>query len=103
MIAARVALGSRMFSSSAAHTKIAFIGLGNMGLPMAKNLVSAGYLVKAYDVSEKPMDELEALGAETADTVNDAVTEADVIITMLPGDRLVEKVYYGSDGETGIL
>ncbi len=79
-------------------TKIAFIGLGNMGSPMAKNLIKAGYDVAGFDLSEKAVIDLCALGATGAVSISDAVSGADVVVTMLPNGTIVKAAYNGEDG-----
>jgi 3-hydroxyisobutyrate dehydrogenase len=70
-------------------TTIAFIGLGNMGGPMARNLVSAGLAPVVYDI----VPELATAFDTAAATLADAVSNADIIITMLPGDNAMRAVY----------
>ncbi|MGF6822962.1 2-hydroxy-3-oxopropionate reductase [Microbacterium sp. ZKA21] len=79
-------------------TSIAFIGLGIMGLPMAKNLVTAGFDVTGYNRSQEPIDKLVAAGGTGANSVADAVKDADVIITMVPDSPDVAGVVQGPDG-----
>ncbi|MDN5820524.1 MAG: 2-hydroxy-3-oxopropionate reductase [Brachybacterium sp.] len=79
-------------------TKIAVIGLGIMGLPMAKNLVAAGHDVTGFNRSRGKIDALVEAGGKGADSVADAVREAEVIITMLPDSPDVEAVVGGEDG-----
>ena len=79
-------------------TTIAFIGLGIMGAPMAAHLVVAGHDVIGVNRSRPAVDELAALGGRGADTVAEAVTQADVVITMVPDSPDVEDVAYGDDG-----
>lgn len=71
---------------------VAFIGLGAMGTPMASRLVSAGYPLHAYDVAEQAREALRNLGAQVADTAEQAVTAAGVVVLMLPNSDVVEKV-----------
>jgi 3-hydroxyisobutyrate dehydrogenase len=79
-------------------TAIAFLGLGNMGLPMALNLHGAGHRVAGYDVSPHAiMRWLEAGGNMAADT-GAAVREADVVITMLPAGPQVHEAYLDEGG-----
>lgn len=78
--------------------KIAFIGLGNMGSPMAKNLLKAGLNVEVFDLNPNAVEELTALGASSADSVQQAVQGADVVVTMLPASQHVQSVYLGQDG-----
>ncbi|MCG5258581.1 NAD(P)-dependent oxidoreductase [Cupriavidus gilardii] len=66
--------------------KIAFLGLGTMGLPMAINLVKAGHAVRGWNRSPAPMMKLAALGAESAATPREAAADADVMISMLADD-----------------
>jgi 3-hydroxyisobutyrate dehydrogenase len=78
--------------------RIGFIGLGNMGLPMAHNLVKAGHAVTGFDVSEYSTDRLAADGATAARTVAAACQDAEIMITMLPAGQQVREVYLGGDG-----
>lgn len=71
---------------------IAFIGLGNMGCPMAANLVSAGYTVRGFDVSPQAQQQAQAARVAVAPSVADAVKGAQVILTMLPNAALVAQV-----------
>lgn len=66
--------------------QIAFLGLGTMGLPMAANLLKAGYKVRAWNRSPGPVDKLVAQGAQGAATARDAAHGADIVITMLADD-----------------
>ena len=77
---------------------IAFIGLGIMGLPMAKNLVNAGYNVTGYNRSDKAGNELAAAGGTKAASIAQAVADADVIITMVPDSPDVQDVTLGAEG-----
>ena len=84
-------------------TRIAFIGVGNMGLPMLRNLLVAGHQVRAYDVSPDALAEAVRAGAGGAVNLADAVTAAEVVITMLPEGRHVRAVYLGDGGNDGIV
>ncbi|RJG21002.1 3-hydroxyisobutyrate dehydrogenase [Massilia cavernae] len=75
---------------------IAFIGLGNMGAPMAHNLLRAGYRLSVYDLSAAAMDALATAGAHRAATAADAVREADIVISMLPANEHVRDLYLGA-------
>ena len=77
---------------------IGFIGLGNMGLPMANNLIDAGYKLKVYNRTAEKAQPLIDKGAELADTPLDAITLGGIVITMLPNDKVVEGVVLGEDG-----
>jgi 4-hydroxybutyrate dehydrogenase/sulfolactaldehyde 3-reductase len=76
---------------------IGFIGLGNMGRPMAANLARKGFSLRVYDVKREPVQALEALGAERAVDVR-GVAAADVIFTMLPDSASVLEVVGGRGG-----
>ena len=81
--------------------KIGFIGLGNMGGPMAANLVKAGHEVTGYDVVAASLDKLAAGGGKAAGSLPEAVAGQDAVITMLPAGRHVEQVYLGDGGVLG--
>jgi 3-hydroxyisobutyrate dehydrogenase len=78
--------------------KIGFIGLGNMGLPMATNLVKAGYAVTGFDISANALTALAQAGGQVAGSAAEAVRSADVIITMLPAGQHVRDVYLNQGG-----
>ncbi|WP_327705562.1 2-hydroxy-3-oxopropionate reductase [Streptomyces decoyicus] len=78
--------------------KIAWIGLGIMGSPMAENLIKAGYTVTGYTLEADKLERLAAAGGTAATSVAEAVTDADVIITMVPASPHVEALAYGPDG-----
>lgn len=79
-------------------TKVAFIGLGAMGLPMASNLQRKGFALTVYDVAPDRATELVKLGAKNAASIAAAVREADVVVTMLPATKHVEEVILGAQG-----
>ena len=79
-------------------TRIAFIGLGNMGGGMAANQAKAGHQVRAYDLSAEAIQRAVSAGCIAAATVRDAVMDAEVVLTMLPAGQHVRSVY-----ETDIL
>jgi 3-hydroxyisobutyrate dehydrogenase len=74
-------------------TTVAFIGLGNMGGPMAANLVKAGHDVIGFDLVSVSMDEAKANGVRAADSARAAVKNANVVITMLPAGKHVVSVW----------
>jgi 3-hydroxyisobutyrate dehydrogenase len=76
--------------------RIGFIGLGNMGLPMAQNLIKAGHSVTGLDVSKSQVDKLVAAGGKAAGSVKDAASGVEVLITMLPAGAQVREVYLGN-------
>ncbi|GLU37378.1 3-hydroxyisobutyrate dehydrogenase [Pseudomonas sp. NBRC 100443] len=79
--------------------RIGFIGLGNMGGPMARNLLKAGHTLTVFDLSKKAVEELFELGAMKADSpAKVAQSEVEVIITMLPASAHVKRVYLGEEG-----
>jgi 3-hydroxyisobutyrate dehydrogenase len=78
--------------------RIAFIGLGNMGGPMAANLVKAGHSIAAFDMSKPAVDRIVAAGGESAASANAAATDAEAIVTMLPAGQHVRQVYLGDQG-----
>ncbi len=77
---------------------IGFIGLGNMGGPMAANLVKAGHDVRGYDMAEAAMEKFQASGGTPAKTLADAVGPAETVITMLPAGQHVRAVYLEDGG-----
>jgi len=79
-------------------TTVAFIGLGNMGLPMAKNLLGANMVVQGFDLSADARSALVTAGGEAFETIAEAVKGADVVISMLPSGAIVKSVYEGDDG-----
>jgi 3-hydroxyisobutyrate dehydrogenase len=78
--------------------KIGFIGLGNMGLPMALNLIKAGHQVRGFDVVAKGVEALKSAGGAAANGVGAAASDCEVLITMLPAGEHVRQVYLGPDG-----
>ncbi|WP_300317330.1 3-hydroxyisobutyrate dehydrogenase [Idiomarina sp.] len=77
---------------------VGFIGLGNMGGPMASNLAKAGHKVKAFDLSEEALKAVVADGAQAAKTAEEAIDGAEFVVSMLPADRHVKGVYLGDNG-----
>ncbi|KAJ7322439.1 hypothetical protein JRQ81_018726 [Phrynocephalus forsythii] len=94
------AAGVAMASSRAmaSKTAVGFVGLGNMGTPMAKNLVKHGYPVIAHDVFPEACKEFQELGTQVTDSPADVAEKADRIITMLPSNPNVIEVYTGPSG-----
>ena len=74
-------------------TRIAFLGLGHMGLPMAHNLVKAGHEVHGFDLVPAAIDAARAAGIPVASSGADAVADADVVITMFPAGKHVIAAY----------
>ena len=78
---------------------IAFIGVGNMGCPMAENLMKAGKSVKVFDVSKKMLEIAKDKNLETAENLDDLIVDhVDTVITMLPEGKHSKEVYLGDNG-----
>ncbi|HKG24751.1 MAG TPA: NAD(P)-binding domain-containing protein, partial [Thermomicrobiales bacterium] len=77
---------------------IGFIGLGNMGGPMSRNLLNAGHRLRVFDLAPAAVDRAVAAGAQPATDITDATTGTDVIITMLPAGEQVREVYLDDAG-----
>ncbi len=75
--------------------KIGFIGLGNMGGPMAANLVKAGHEVRGFDLATQAVDALAKAGGKSASGIAAAVEDAEIVITMLPAGPQVRAVHGG--------
>ncbi|MDO6611679.1 3-hydroxyisobutyrate dehydrogenase [Shewanella sp. 1_MG-2023] len=82
---------------------VAFIGLGNMGGPMAANLIKAGMTVTVFDLVPAAVEALTAQGALSAKTACGAAASADFVITMLPAGKHVRHLYLGDDDTKGLL
>ena len=82
---------------------VAFLGLGHMGGPMAVNLVRAGYPVAGFDVVPAALEAARAAGVPTAAGAEEAVSGADVVLTMFPSGRHVLDAYRGNGGRRGLL
>jgi 3-hydroxyisobutyrate dehydrogenase len=78
--------------------KIGFIGLGNMGQPMAQNLIKAGYPVCGYDLEPAKLDKFSAAGGIAVRSLDVASMGVDLVITMLPAREQVREVYLGQGG-----
>ncbi|MBX3488100.1 MAG: 3-hydroxyisobutyrate dehydrogenase [Parvibaculum sp.] len=78
--------------------KVGFIGLGNMGGPMARNLLKAGHELKVFDLSEKAVAGLVEAGAAKASRASDAARNVEFVVTMLPAGEHVRSVYLGDEG-----
>ncbi len=78
--------------------QIGFIGLGNMGLPMAQSLIKAGHPVCGYDLSAAALDKFAAAGGIAVRSLDVASMGVDVVITMLPAREQVREVYLGQGG-----
>lgn len=83
--------------------KVAFIGLGNMGGPMAENLLKAGHQVCVFDLSQEALTRLQAAGAEVAADARTAVRDVDFVVSMLPASQHVESLYLGEQGIAQVI
>ena len=79
-------------------SKVAFIGLGNMGGPMAHNLIKAGHSVTGFDLSADALKALDDAGGKSATTAAEAVQGAEVVVSMLPASQHVAGLYLGEAG-----
>ena len=84
-------------------TTIAFIGLGHMGLPMARNLLKAGFALRVFDLLQSAVDSLATEGATPAASAAEAVAGASVVVSMLPASRHVEGLYLGESGLMALI
>ena len=78
--------------------RVGFVGLGAMGMAMARNLLKAGFQVAGYDVQQEPMDLLKRDGGAPSDSPAHAAADAEVVITMLPHDDAVRSAVLGPQG-----
>src|SRR3954452_8827083 len=78
--------------------RIGFIGLGNMGLPMAQNLVKAGHAVRGFDVTNVAVERANAAGVGASGDLAQCVRDADLVLTMLPEGRHVRSAYLDAGG-----
>jgi len=102
MLQSTIINSARLFSSSsrctAAEGTVGFVGLGNMGGHMARNLLKKGYPVIAYDVSQDNLAALKADGGSVASCPAEAAAGVSTVVTMLPESTHVKQVYAGDDG-----
>jgi 3-hydroxyisobutyrate dehydrogenase len=83
--------------------RVAFLGLGHMGGPMAVNLVKAGYEVTGFDVVPAALDAAREHGIPVAASAAETIPRADVVLTMFPSGQHVLDAYRGGDGQPGLL
>ena len=84
-------------------TKIAFIGLGLMGVPMAKNLLNAGHQMVGFDLNNEVVAKFsDDKGFRFVATPEQAIEDANITILMLPDSSIIDSVLWGNDGSTGI-
>ena len=79
-------------------TSVGFIGVGNMGNPMAENVLNKGFPMTVFDKSAKTMENLVKAGAKAAASAGDVVAASEVTLTSLPGSPEVEEAYLGGGG-----
>lgn len=84
-------------------SRVAFLGLGHMGLPMAKNLIAAGHDVVGFDVFPAAVEAAREAGLAVADSGPEAAVDSDVVITMFQSGAQVIDAYRGVDGSAGLL
>ncbi|SIO96311.1 sulfolactaldehyde 3-reductase [Vibrio spartinae] len=82
---------------------IGFIGLGQMGMPMALNLLKGGHALKVFDINEGAVQQLVTQGATAATSPADAALDAEFVVTMLPNGTLVNHVLFGEDSVVSTL
>lgn len=92
-----------MSKQNANEMAIAFLGVGQMGTPMASRLISAGFSVRVWNRSKERVKELVQRGAIEASTPAEATASADVVITMLPDGPTIEAVFGGAEGAFATL
>ncbi len=83
--------------------KLGFVGLGNIGEPICRNLLEEGYQIAVHDVSPEAMARLGDTGAEPVGSPEQLGAVADVVLLSLPNSAVVEKVVLGDDGLAGVL
>ena len=83
--------------------RIGFIGLGNIGKPMAVNLLRAGYSVTVHDLRREVLDGLEELGAKIADSAHEVGAASDIIEIAVVDDAQLQAVIMGRDDDSGVL
>ncbi len=78
--------------------EITFIGLGNMGLPMAMNLLKNGHSVTGFDLAEDQVKILTNAGGKSTSDINKTIQTSDAVITMLPSGKIVKSIFLGDNG-----
>lgn len=86
-----------------APARISFVGLGNMGLPMARNLIRAGYTVTGTDLSADARNAFSAMGGKVAASPEEQALDADILITMLPTGKIVRDILLQDPGLSTFL
>jgi len=83
--------------------RVGFVGLGNMGAPMARNLAKAGFELTVYDVRPEPAAELAALGAHVARTTREVGERSEIVSCVVVDGAQVERVFLGTGADDGVL
>ncbi len=83
--------------------KLGFIGLGNMGSGIARNLIKAGHTLSVYNRTRSRSEAFASLGVRVAETPDEAASDAEVLITMLADDTAVQSVIYSPGNAIGVL
>ncbi len=78
--------------------EIGFIGLGNMGGPMAANLIKAGHSLKVFDLSQAAVAKLAGAGVAVTSCASEAAKDVEAVVTMLPAGQHVRDTYFGAQG-----
>lgn len=93
----------RIEITMASPDTVVFLGLGQMGLPMAKRCIAAGFKVRGGDPSASARDALTAAGGEAFASGREAAKDASLLITMLPDSKIVREAVLGGQGVAGVL
>lgn len=79
-------------------TTVAFVGLGQMGMPMSRNIAKAGFEVRVFDINPAAVEQAAKDGRQAADSAREAASGAEFVITMLPNGEHVEEAVFGKAG-----
>ena len=79
-------------------TRVGFVGLGNMGLPMVKSLIKNGFPLTAFDLRQEPLEEIKSLGGTPAGSCKEVAASSDVIFSMVRDVPQTDEVIFGKDG-----
>ena len=94
-------MSTRHESAAGARPAVGFVGVGNIGFPMARNLATAGFAPLVFDVAPEPLAQLAAAGARIAASLPEVARESDIIEVCVRDDAQVEDVLFGPDGLVG--
>jgi 3-hydroxyisobutyrate dehydrogenase-like beta-hydroxyacid dehydrogenase len=90
-------------ANNSSRPTVGFIGLGNMGNPMCRQLLNAGYTVFVYDVDSGALGRFDNTPAQTVSSLPEIATETEVLFLSLPNSEIVEKAILGEEGVIGYL